>query len=818
MYNVYLEGSLIYSTSRVELQRGMIIKSFRLKVQKAGSFEFTVHPTHPAYNYFEPLVSEITVTDDEEEIFRGRVLRQSTTFYGERTVTCEGNLAYLNDSVMPSVEDTTESVESFFRRCIETHNAQVEAWKQFDVGDVTIDAKSQSVTFKKTGYQTVLSAIENELLRYYGGFLRTRHEGQTTYIDYIENYDSYLSQPIQFSVNLLDLTEDANTEEIYTIMVPVGKDNLTIESENDGSPLLVNESLVNKYGTIYKPESFSDIDDPFNLKLAAEAKMNRDVLGFTPKYSCKALDLHLMYPSLDKLLVGYNVHVLSQPQDVDVEEMILSADIDIQNPENSTYEIGTYSQNREERKTLSSQESGSAQTATDTANKAAAVTSKNAADTAKNFTEVRYELDRSGEKITDNAKKISLIATDEELAQIQAGDISSIYSQSRLELEATQSSLYTNAQKITDTGVALMTAGVFNSITERKDENGKVIGYDVDSNLTAKKIEVDTVGEKVDLTQSKLLEAGVFNHIDSDGSIHTELVAKKSVVDATQNDIEKTKRTLVEAGVYADIDADGDPTVVNKVIVDGKVVTAINASKEGVKIDAKKVDLGDYATVALLESDYLKTGMLGAEISNIAALSVQTLVVEKSTTVHNLYVSPGNDLYNGAISLSGHSHDISCNSSGTVTIGSARDGSSPGSFNIADTSYYKNHVGVRSVGAGTASLVSNEWGGWDYNVPITAYGNDNSSIDRTITISANDAVAQGVYNYYNSYGNWDYPRWDNNWKCNRPNSNNTGTEVWFTMSDVLPDVVGWTWSWDTNTRIRCTLEICGKRYTDYYDT
>lgn len=813
MYNVYLEDSLIYSTSRVELQRGMIIKSLRLEVQKAGAFEFTVHPTHPAYDHFKPLVSEITVTDDGEEIFRGRVLQQSTTFYGERTVTCEGNLAYLNDSVMPSVEDTTESVESFFRRCIETHNAQVETWKQFDVGDVTIDAKSQSVTFKKTGYQTVLSAIENELLRYYGGFLRTRHEGQTTYIDYIENYDSYLSQPIQFSVNLLDLTEDANTEEIYTIMVPVGKDNLTIESENNGSPLLANESLVNKYGTIYKPESFSDIDDPFNLKLAAEAKMNRDVLGFTPKYSCKALDLHLMYPSLDKLLVGYNVHVLSQPQDIDVEEMILSADIDIQNPENSTYEIGTYSQNREERKTLSSQESGSAQTATDTANKAAAVTSKNAADTAKNFTEVRYELDRSGEKITDNAKKISLIATDEELAQIQAGDISSIYSQSRLELEATQSSLYTNAQKITDTGVALMTAGVFNSITERKDENGKVIGYDVDSNLTAKKIEVDTVGEKVDLTQSKLLEAGVFNHIDSDGSIHTELVAKKSVVDATQNDIEKTKRTLVEAGVYADIDANGNPTAVMKVLEEGKVITAINASREGVTIDAAKVDINGIVSSNVMQTTTLVVGGLrvtgGATFSGVTCEN--NISAAGSITGASILTTSGLD-------LGTHQHWVTTSNDGTITIGAPTNLSGYSSFNIADTSYYKNHVGVRSVGAGTASLVSNEWGGWDYNVPITAYGNDNSSIDRTITISANDAVAQGVYNYYNSYGNWDYPRWDNNWKCNRPNSNNTGTEVWFTMSDVLPDVVGWTWSWDTNTRIRCTLEICGKRYTDYYDT
>ena len=769
MYEIFLNGSLIYSTSRVELQRGIITKSFHLEIQKAGALEFTVHPSHPAYDEFRSLVSEVTVTDDGEEIFRGRVLSQSTTFYGERTVSCEGNLAYLNDSVLPSTDDVTESVESFFRRCISTHNSQVESWKQFEVGEITVEAKDQSVTFKKTGYQTVLSAIENELLKYYGGFLRTRHEGQTTYIDYIEDYDIYLSQPIQFSVNLLDLTEDTNPEEIYTIMVPVGKDNLTIESQNGGSNELVNETLVGIFGRIYKPESFSDIDDPYLLMTTAQAKMYRDMLSFVPKYSCKALDLHLMYPDLDKLLIGCNVHLTSDPQEIDVEAMILSADIDMQNPENNTYEIGIYSQDREERKTLSSQESGNAQSAADSNSKVAATSSKAASDAAKSITQVKYELDRTGEKITDNAKKISLIATDEELAKIQSGDIESIYSQSRLELEATQSALYTNAQKLTDTGVALMNAGVFNSITERKDESGKVIGYDVDSNLTASKIEVDTVGDKVDLTQSKLLEAGVFNHIDQDGTIHTELVARKALVDATADDIAATKRSLVEAGVYSDIDAQGNPsintvasklelgevkntadgakeaaddakdevdltkaklleagvfskinqdgsvetqlvarksqvdataediaatkqtlaeagvyasldaqgnpTIVNKVVSEDGVISAINNTTEGVIIDSAKVDLGKYATVSSLDATYLKTQNLSSAIGAITSLTIKNLrVSENATIVGDLTaasVKVPSGTADGSIDLAMHSHALTFEN-GQLTIGGAQ--------------------------------------------------------------------------------------------------------------------------------------------------
>ena len=796
MYEIFLNGSLIYSTSRVELQRGIITKSFHLEVQKAGALEFTVHPSHPAYDEFRSLVSEVTVTDDGEEIFRGRVLSQSTTFYGERTVSCEGNLAYLNDSVLPSTDDVTESVESFFRRCISTHNSQVENWKQFEVGEITVEAKDQSVTFKKTGYQTVLSAIENELLKYYGGFLRTRHEGQTTYIDYIEDYDIYLSQPIQFSVNLLDLTEDTNPEEIYTIMVPVGKDNLTIESQNGGSNELVNETLVGIFGRIYKPESFSDIDDPYLLMTTAQAKMYRDMLSFVPKYSCKALDLHLMYPDLDKLLIGCNVHLTSDPQEIDVEAMILSADIDMQNPENNTYEIGIYSQDREERKTLSSQESGNAQSAADSNSKVAATSSKAASDAAKSITQVKYELDRTGEKITDNAKKISLIATDEELAKIQSGDIESIYSQSRLELEATQSALYTNAQKLTDTGVALMNAGVFNSITERKDENGKVIGYDVDSNLTASKIEVDTVGDKVDLTQSKLLEAGVFNHIDQDGTIHTELVARKALVDATADDIAATKRSLVEAGVYSDIDAQGNPsintvasklelgevkntadgakeaaddakdevdltkaklleagvfskinqdgsvetqlvarksqvdataediaatkqtlaeagvyasldaqgnpTIVNKVVSEDGVISAINNTTEGVIINSSKVDLGKYATVADLEANYIKTTNLESSIASISSLEINGLVVNGGAYFHDIYVMNVDghqyDISVNGVKLGEHTHSMTVANDGTVTLGPAKNSTgSPETFNIAATSFYKSGVAAAKV-------------------------------------------------------------------------------------------------------------------------
>lgn len=808
MYEIFLNDSaLLYSTSRVELQRGVIVKGLKLELNKAGSLSFVLHSTHPNYDSFQPMKSVVTVKDDDVEIFRGRASRYTTSFYNERSVECEGDLAYLNDSLMApnrtigsessSNDGITETVEAFFRRCIAAHNSQVEAWKQFTVGNITIAQKSKKDTFKLNGYNTVLNVIESELLKYYGGFLRTRRVGNTSYIDYIESYNESTSQPIQFSVNLLDLTENNDTDDLYTILVPTGKDDLTIASVNNNSKELVNQTLVNKYGRIYRPENFSDIESASELKTAAQEKMSRDILAFYPSYSCKALDLHLMYPSLGKLLIGYTVHVTSYPQGIDLTDTILSAQIDIQNPENSTYEIGKYSSDLQRRsKDLSSKQSSDSKSASDKA----AADAKDKQATASTITNVKYELNRHGEEIEDNAHHISLIASDADLAEIESGTISSMYQWSKLELTATKSELSTNVKLTGDMSQSLINAGVFNSVTPVKDESGKVVDYEVSSNLMVKKEVYDTTADGLEKVKSGLLTAGVFTSIDAQGNAKANLVTKKEIFDGAVS-------KLVEAGVYTGVDAAGNPTSVMKVVGKDGVITAINASTEGVTIQAKKVDLGEYATVKNLEANYVKTSNFSTNLATALNAGVQHIRAGSITTG-----TIDGALTDNGLAFSVHSHSLTANADGTVTLGNPQ--AERGTFNIADTSYYKNHVGCRAIGAGTASLVSGEYG-YDYSIPITAYAKDNSTYESTITISANAAVKQGYYDYYHATSKWKKPSAYNNWVCMVPNESNSGSEEWFTVASILPTPT-FTWSNPAKGYAKVDFYLCGKYYVTSY--
>ena len=55
-------------------------------------------PTHPAYDKIRKLKSVITLYQDGEWVFSGRVLNDEKNFYNIKQISVEGELGYLNDS------------------------------------------------------------------------------------------------------------------------------------------------------------------------------------------------------------------------------------------------------------------------------------------------------------------------------------------------------------------------------------------------------------------------------------------------------------------------------------------------------------------------------------------------------------------------------------------------------------------------------------------------------------------------------------------------------------------------------------------------
>lgn len=367
MFYVYANGKSIYQPMDDSLT--LFAPKLTLEMGKAGSLTFQIPPNNKYYNALAQLTTVITVEMDDVEIFRGRVLTNNRNFNNIRTIYCEGDLAYLVDSVQKA-EKYDGKAHALFHNIISAHNARVEASKRFTVGDITVEdrdvlltGKSDNITDAETGKfdykQIAVNAIADEwrntfdfietcLIDYTGGYLRTRRQNGTTYIDLVTDYGSTAVQEIEFGKNMLDLTEEVSAEDVFTVLIPLGDENLTIESVNNGSDELVDTAAVARYGRIVKTHVFDSVNNAETLLENGERYLASNV-NVPVTLTVKAVDMHLVDPDASPIHVGDKVHVTSSPHGMADQLTCTKIEYDMENPANNTYTFGTPKQSLTER-------------------------------------------------------------------------------------------------------------------------------------------------------------------------------------------------------------------------------------------------------------------------------------------------------------------------------------------------------------------------------------------------------------------------------------------------------------------------------------
>lgn len=367
MFHIYADGQSIYQP----LDDNMLILSPKLTLEmgKAGYLEFSIPPNNRYYDQLRQLRSIITVDYDDVEIFRGRVLSVERNFVNIKKVYCEGDLAYLVDSVQKG-EKYEGTTHDLFRKIIAAHNARMESVKQFTVGEIGIENRSVvlagqsddiddletnnfdyrqiALNSMTDNWKTSYDYIESCLIDYCGGYLRTRRVGNTTYIDLVENYGSTSTQEIEFGVNMLDLTEEARAEEIFTVLIPLGDDNLTIASVNNGSDELVDEEAVATYGRIVKTHVFDNVYKASTL-LENGRRFLENHINVPITIVVKAVDLHMVNPDVEEIYVGDVVRLKSAPHYLLRELTCTKIEYDLENPDNNLYTFGIPRQSLTER-------------------------------------------------------------------------------------------------------------------------------------------------------------------------------------------------------------------------------------------------------------------------------------------------------------------------------------------------------------------------------------------------------------------------------------------------------------------------------------
>lgn len=334
MYKMKADGVVFYDPSSDDMALQVLSPKAKYKLNKAGSLTFTVLPGNVAYNSLHKLKTVITLEQDDEIIFRGRVLETTTDLYNEKKVYCEGELAFLLDSLVRPYQFKGKAAD-LFRQLVTKHNEQVEDYKQFEVGSITAVTDEDELETEGDGYADTLSEIQSLLLDGFGGYLCVRHEDGKHYLDYVDAFNQTCKQEINFGVNLVDIENKLNAQDVCTVLVPLGKEcegkPATIESVNEGKDYIEDTEGIAKYGRIIKTRTWDECEDPSELlKLAQEymAVMNAE----------KTLTITAV--ALDGIRLGDTVKLLSLPHGLDKEDVCTAIDLDIENPEKSDYTFG----------------------------------------------------------------------------------------------------------------------------------------------------------------------------------------------------------------------------------------------------------------------------------------------------------------------------------------------------------------------------------------------------------------------------------------------------------------------------------------------
>ena len=354
MYQISCDGFILHDV-RLDKKYRVIDPSCKLELNTAGKLSFKIPSSHPYYDKIKKLSSVITLTQDGEWIFSGRVLNDEVDFRNIKTIEVEGELSYLADSNQRSAEYHNISVADYFSTIIAKHNAMVEEKKRFKVGLVTVTDPNDSL-YRLSNYENTYSTIQDKLMDRLGGYIRIRHTSEGNFIDYLADYENINTQEINFGKNLLDLTQYVQGEDIATAIIPLGakiekseaeviseeggsEERLTIKSVNNGVDYVYDEEAVGLYGWVFDTVVFDDVTVAENLLTKGKKELDsRRLLSI--RLELNAIDLHLLDVDIERIKLGDKIRVVSEPHGINMFMMVSSMVIDIEDPAQNSIHLG----------------------------------------------------------------------------------------------------------------------------------------------------------------------------------------------------------------------------------------------------------------------------------------------------------------------------------------------------------------------------------------------------------------------------------------------------------------------------------------------
>lgn len=347
MYKIFADDVLIFDSTLPDYKIGQ--GTVTLEAGKSGSFVFSVYPEHFFYSNFVALRTVITVYKSGRIVFRGRVLDEAVDYWNCKTITCEGELGFLQDTIARPFS-FTGSPAALFKKFLDDHNAQVDDFKKFKLGTVTVADGNDYINRSTADYPTTLGVLGSALTdSALGGSLYVTHgdggTDPTPTLHYVADFPRTAAQSIRFGENLTDYTKTAKAEDLATAIIPLGTNTssdggrLTIASINGGKDYVYSPAAVALRGWVFQTVVWEDVTLASNLKAKAEAYL-ADVVNQHITIELSAIDLHLLDRSIESFCVCDYVHVSSPPHGFDATMLCSKQTMDLLKPENDTVTLG----------------------------------------------------------------------------------------------------------------------------------------------------------------------------------------------------------------------------------------------------------------------------------------------------------------------------------------------------------------------------------------------------------------------------------------------------------------------------------------------
>lgn len=340
-----VEKTTIHSDNLDRISGGKVVKA----INAVDNFTFTIYPDNAGYDKLKPLTTSVTVTDDStgKDVFIGRVLKCPDSMDEQglicKSVTCEGRLGWLYDSVQPYAEYKVVGIRTVLASFISKHNAQVGGDKQISVGQVTVTGEN-NYTYS-VNWVSTMDAISEQLVGKFGGEIQLRDQDGKVYIDYLEHIGHGTDTKIELAVNLKTISREIDETSVITRLYPLGakqtdsEKRLTIGSVNGGKDYIEDSALVAKYGVISGTQTWDDVTQASILKTKATAYL-KSANKAKKQYKITAVDLSTIDMNFEQFELGCWYRVVNPLMGIDEDLRIIGITINLDSPEQSELTFG----------------------------------------------------------------------------------------------------------------------------------------------------------------------------------------------------------------------------------------------------------------------------------------------------------------------------------------------------------------------------------------------------------------------------------------------------------------------------------------------